>query len=341
MWAAGLHLLFGNALIGLVEGLLLARFFKAPVGRSVGCMILANYVSGGAGVLLLDDKHLKLPEVTIANLKFWFCALTAVAFVITLVIEFPFIWLSLRTMPHAFRRSIRADLAIHAITYPLLFLIYWTFSGTSLLTRVSVVDVRSLVPSQDYDLYFITPDGKRVVKNRLGDTRQETVIEVSAPTRNDRLFAQKDAQEKYDLGLHLQHYPDPESDKIIVRDFAARASLDCNIENGFTSPPDTWQNHGPASSLTDCSNWKYRTGFWPVQGIHGDNTKDGSRIHFSLETIFFQWAARNATHLQGDSVVFQLGDHQICIMHPPTHRIALVALGKGPVVATPKDKRSR
>jgi hypothetical protein len=28
MWAGGLHLVFGNALIGLIEGLLLARFWR-------------------------------------------------------------------------------------------------------------------------------------------------------------------------------------------------------------------------------------------------------------------------------------------------------------------------
>lgn len=49
MWAGMLHLVFGNALIGLGEGLLLAWVFFAPKVKTVLTLILANYVSAWLG----------------------------------------------------------------------------------------------------------------------------------------------------------------------------------------------------------------------------------------------------------------------------------------------------
>lgn len=52
MWAGMLHLVMGNLLIGVAEGLLLVRLFGAPKGKSVACMIGANYVSAlGRGLV--------------------------------------------------------------------------------------------------------------------------------------------------------------------------------------------------------------------------------------------------------------------------------------------------
>jgi hypothetical protein len=56
-------------------------------------------------------------------------------------------------------------------------------------------------------------------------------------------------------------------------------------------------------------------------------------VHFALEMPLARWPVRNAAHLASDYLVFQLGEDQICLMHPPSRRIALIARGKGPVVA--------
>ena len=48
-----LHLVFGNAFIGIGEGLLLAWLFSVPTGKSVAVMILANYASAWLGGLFI------------------------------------------------------------------------------------------------------------------------------------------------------------------------------------------------------------------------------------------------------------------------------------------------
>ena len=61
MWAGMLHLVFGNALIGLGEGLLLAWLCSVPKGKSVLVMILANYASAWIGALFISGVVRTLP----------------------------------------------------------------------------------------------------------------------------------------------------------------------------------------------------------------------------------------------------------------------------------------
>src|SRR5689334_573687 len=53
MWAGQLHMAFGNAVIGVLEGCIIARIFKVPSSRAVPTMILANYFSAWIGWLWL------------------------------------------------------------------------------------------------------------------------------------------------------------------------------------------------------------------------------------------------------------------------------------------------
>jgi hypothetical protein len=59
MWAGMLHLTLGNALIGIGEGLLIARVFQLPKRRCIGWMIAANYLSawvGGIGLNMIASQ---------------------------------------------------------------------------------------------------------------------------------------------------------------------------------------------------------------------------------------------------------------------------------------------
>ena len=50
MWAGTFHLLFGNAIIGVAEGLLLAVLFRQKGAPCVPIMIAANYFSAWVGM---------------------------------------------------------------------------------------------------------------------------------------------------------------------------------------------------------------------------------------------------------------------------------------------------
>ncbi|WP_414527765.1 hypothetical protein [Nodularia chucula] len=51
-----------------------------------------------------------------------------------------------------------------------------------------------------------------------------------------------------------------------------------------------------------------------------------------MEIPFASWRVSHATHLEGDFVVFQLGNDQICILHPEQRKMALIVRGTQPVV---------
>ncbi len=56
-----------------------------------------------------------------------------------------------------------------------------------------------------------------------------------------------------------------------------------------------------------------------------------------MDSPIASWPVRYATHIEGDFVIFQLGEDQICILQPQERRIALIVRGRMPVVAVAKE----
>ena len=97
--------------------------------------------------------------------------------------------------------------------------------------------------------------------------------------------------------------------------------------------PDSWFNLGVADyRQPDKRQWKARTGFWAIEGLHAENEKDGKKFYIALETPFVQWYMRSVTILPGDQVVFQMGD-QIVLLDLESHKMGLVTKGRWPVVS--------
>jgi hypothetical protein len=340
MWASMLHLVFGNAIIGLVEGLLLASIFKCPKRKSILILIGANYASAWVGGFLVAGYQPSLVDITIQNIQFWFLAFVVVAFVVTLLIEFPFFWFALGNREHHLRRALTATLAVNGISYVLLFGWYWMASGTSMLTQLEVVSADTMKLPEPYALYFLSTEGDQVIRMDPNDPdSKQTISKVTAHHRNDRLFVRPRKDSGFDLFVHLDSEVRGDAEEsLLVESFSERAPVEWRIAEGQSEEAEgTWFNCGVVPSLAEESDWEFRTGFWPVEGISGENEKMRGRVRFSLETPFAAWPTRNATHLNGDFLVFQLGDDQICLMHPESNKIALIARGKGPIVAKPKQ----
>ena len=335
MWASMLHLVFGNAIIGFIEGLLLSRIFKCPTWRSIPGLIAANYVSAWVGGILVSGVLSPLPDITIENIRFWFCSFVVIAYLVTLLIEYPFFWFVMRSQERCLVRAVKATALVNAISYVLLFGWYWMASGTSMMTQLQVVSTGSLTPRDEYALFFISTDGRQILQTDLNGQHRSVLSQVVAPHRNDRLFARRNSKTGYDLFIHLDlDDRDKVREDLIAANFSDLAPVDWRISEGHSEKTEgTWFNFGPAPSLASKSDWKFSTGFWPIEGIKADNKKEKATTRLSLETPFAAWIARNATQVEGDLVVFQLGDNQICILDPESRRIALIARGKGPIVA--------
>ena len=344
MWASMLHLVFGNAIIGLVEGLLLAWMFKCSKRKSILILIAANYVSAWVGGFFVAGYLASLPDITIQTIQYWFLVLVLVAFVVTLLIEFPFFWFALRSRERPLRRALIATPVIHGISYALLFGWYWMASGTSMMTRLEVVSAEEFKVSEPYLLYFISREGDQLLRMDLSDYGSaHPVSEVAAHHRNDRLFVRPRDGSGFDLLIYLDsENRGSETESRVLEDFSEQAPVEWRISEGHSEEAEgSWFNFGPVPSIGAESDWDFRTGFWPVEGLSGDNEKTGERVRFSLELPFAAWAVRNATQITGDYVVAQLGDDQICIIHPESRRMALIGRGKGPIVAKPKQSNKK
>ncbi len=315
MWTAFQHLFLGNALIGLIESFVLSSWFKIP--SSVGVITAANYVSAWVGAILVVDRFSKIPNITLENAGIWLWIFVAITFWISIVVEYPFFWFALREQKQSAQKAIKATLVIHGLSYFLLLIWYAQSSQISLLTQLDVVSAEQVQPTEEYVLYYLSPDGTQVVRSDLDGTNREIVKESINSRQYHKLEARQDDAGQFDLLT--------DSD-IILSDFAILA-------------PTGYREFGAVSKLIETTNWNYETSVWAAGGIRGYNKQEDLGFHWAIEIPFAVWRIFNGTHLEGDFVVFQLGKDQICILQPQEEKIALIARGKEPLVASPKLPR--
>src|SRR5688572_5567562 len=117
MWAGMLHLAVGNALIGILEGYLLAWLFGVPRAKAVGIMIAANYISAWVGGLLIRGAIVKVLPMDLNNGWFWFWVMVVTTFGLTLLLEWPFVAWGFRGVQNWLVRSVRASLVVQGSSY--------------------------------------------------------------------------------------------------------------------------------------------------------------------------------------------------------------------------------
>jgi hypothetical protein len=332
MWAEMLHLAIGNLIIGIFEGLILAWIFKLRKGICVLAMIPANYFSAWVGGLFLNSKITTALPFDIYNAWRWIWVMVVFTYLMTLILEWPFVFFCFRKEPDRLKRSLRGNLLVNSLSYVLLFGWYWMASGTTLYTKMNVVQL-SEIKFSDHGLVYFISETNGVCTLNLNSHQVEKVYALSETNKDDRLFVQKSTFDANNWNIL-----DSAKKTVISSNLQAMAAQNWRDTNDPNRIEGTWFNFGEVPKLGTAgkSNWSFETGFWPIEGFSGENQKTGEKIYFSLETPFIAWIVRNATHLPGDYIVFQLGEDQICLFETATKKIALLAKGQGPVVVLPK-----
>lgn len=334
MWAGMLHLVVGNALIGLLEGALLGWLFGAPRGRAMSTMILANYISAWLGGLMIRGAIVDRLPMDLDNGWMWFWVMVAVTYGITLALEWPFVAWCFREVGDWLGGSLRSSIVVQGISYILLFGWYWAASGTSLYTQMDIVPASELDLPESVGVYYIRPADGSVCRRELAGGIEQKVFDLQSADGDDRLFVRRNSADtnRWDLMARRETDDRRQPELIEVRtNLAGQAAADLRMtENG---PPGTWFSMGEAPRIGSAihSPWEFRAGFWPVEGLRGHQKATGERVHFSYETPFGAWTVRNAVHLPSDIVLFQLGENQICGFDPGARRVALLWHGRGPV----------
>ena len=333
MWAGALHMLFGNACIGVLEGVILALVFKVPSVRSVPLMILANYFSAWVGWAWLIPLLEARIHFDLYNTWGWLWKMTAIAYALTLLFEWPFVAAGMFRTPYWVKRSLPALLVTQTASYALIFGWYYMASGTSLYSRMAVVPIEDVplpenvlvyfLGERDGDAYCCDPCTGKVEKVReLHSTREEDCLLLNGPHGNT-----------WNVTAWLEPRGDNDEEPVVLSD------IDDSLVPHHLPEQCDWRRRSSAWNFGDVpqlgksgnSPWRFRSGNWPIQGLHGENLKSGEVFSCSLDTPFASWAVRNATQLPNGQVVFQLGRRQICVVAPETRRIALLSFGRGPI----------
>ena len=334
MWAGALHLLFGNAIIGVVEGLILAFLFQLKAGRCVAIMIAANYFSAWVGGVFLISTITASLSLDLYNAWRWLWCMVAVSYCLTLLLEWPFVALCLRKSDGWFRKSIWGSLIVQSASYLVLFGWYWAASGTSLYTDLTVVQPSAISLPTDAMLYYLAENQREVFARDLGHDETRRICELTSFESSDRLFLCESgvAAGRWDLVVGpeprvLEPSPPYPSDRIVS------AGLTCSIAEPLLAGllPGGDVPRFPA----DKSGWQFYFG-WMAGRLHGVNTKNGQNVLVSLETPFARWPVYCPTQLPSGQVIFQLGGNQICILDPDERKVALLVKGRWPVI-TLKD----
>ena len=334
MYAAPCHLIFGNAVIAVIEGLILSAVFGTSKRRAIGFMLIANYLSTWGGMVPLAAVQACLPfTLSSARASIW--VMIGVAYLMTLVPEWPFVALCLRGKTRWLSKSVLGSLLVQSATYVVLVWWYWSASGTSLYTETDIVQLSQIRLPEDVVLYYISDQDGDVYRRRLAGP-DERICDLNSAGYDDRLAVQQNAAHTglWDIVVRLD--TDDRDHPRIVAVEESLTAVAAPFWHGDAEAPKhrgTWSNFGNVPRLGDaaCSPWEFCTGPWAASGLSGTQTETDTRVHFSLETPFAAWNLRNATHLPGDIVVFQLGDDQICVFDPKTRRLALVTNGRGPI----------
>jgi hypothetical protein len=210
-------------------------------------------------------------------------------------------------------------------------------SGTSLYTKMHVVAPEDLSLPESVLVYFIASSDGNVYRRGLAGGEEQRIFELHSTDDNDRLFVRPSAKDtnRWDLMARLEtgDRRNPRFVEVLTNSLMMAAP---DWRSTHTYPPNyegTSFSFGQVQGLGSATNsqWEFRTGFWPVDGLRASPKGTDKQLHFSYETPFGAWKVRNAVHLPTDKVLFQLGENQICGFDPIKRRVALLWHGRGPV----------
>ncbi len=337
MIANAIHLMFGNAIIALVEGLLLSWLLKLSKLKCILWLLVANYLSSYGGQLALyglleyssignfDTKHLDITEA-------WFLVWTLVlsAYLMALVMEWPFVCLCIGRRPGWFRQSLQGTLATQTASYLLLFGWYWLLSGSSYYRQLDIVPFSEIRPPELQRIFFISSEDGHVyvLDSRSGSTAR--IAELNSSGRKDRL-------------LILPDMEDSNTELVACLDKSESARSSCTYrtiqpnfpvvsEDGMLGLMESVDiaalRDRTAHQEQAVTNWEYRPDWIGLEAI---NKKTKERLYVSFDLLFTHWEVQRFIHLPSDYLILQLGSRQICLLDPWKRKIALITHGRGPI----------
>jgi len=342
MWQHWFMLLGGNLIIGIIEGAIIAKVFRAPMRRSIPLMIVANYLSmwAGAFVFGISEANSPIPDsvfqIPLYQVSWLLWIGVAVAIAMSIAVEWPFCFALVAPGPRRFGRSFQAVILAQLSSYTCIGLTH--FRGENTLNRdvhvVRSINVDSALARAE--IYFVNPQDGDVYSIHLDRATLTRQFEADLNGYHDVIaVTMNEAGEPMLIGK---------------AHFADHNATFLNPIPGKTEPfrLDPYGNHpdprihGWILGFSGIAEHRPETErFWRPHlrgsaGIQFENIETGETFDVAYDTAFTSWWARCITMLPGDFAIFELGQ-QICLLHIPSRQITFIARGRSPVVVLPRD----
>ena len=258
--------------------------------------------------------------------------MVVITYLLTLLLEWPFVALCFRKTEGWFRKSLWGSLVVQSASYLVLFGWYWAASGTSLYTDLAVVQPSAISLRKDATLYYIPESNTAVYQRELDGEETKKICDLTPASSSNviSLRESRKASGRWDLVVGPEYEDPSPSDRTVTGGLACTVAepLRGRLLPGGDVP----------RFAADKSGWQFNFG-WMAGRLDGENAKTGKNLGLSLETPFAVWPVSHPTQLPSGQVVFQLGRNQICILDPNQRKVALIAKGRSPVI-TMKDSRT-
>jgi hypothetical protein len=342
MWAELGHLVLGNLLIGIGEGILLARLFRVAKGKAIGLMIAANYFSAWVGLVFVRGAIVRAVPMDLNNAWSWFWIMVGVAYLMTIVLEWPFVAGMMKGRARWARDAWKASLVVQTASYAVLLAGYLCVSRVTLFTNADVVAPQELALPSEVQVYYIGEDDGAVYQRGLIERAGQKVFELKSVDSNDRVVARQEGNGRWDIlaWVWAKETHEGKLVPILTSQTLTAVAVWKPISRDDTGYIGSYLNAGPAAVLGDNANapWTYAAGFYFAAWLEAARKTTGERVLLEWETPFAFWAVRNVVRLPNGMALFQLGWDQICVFDAATRRVALLWHGRGllPVIAGEK-----
>ncbi|MFN0135954.1 MAG: hypothetical protein ACKVS9_07520 [Phycisphaerae bacterium] len=360
MWFSMVHLVLINALIGVFEAWLIRRIFGGTRKTAALFLIAANYVSAFLPLVLFgyfarDARDWFDRAITIENALFVHFVGLAAILIVTLLLEFPFVYAAMN-QPRDMWHTCKANFVAQAVSFALLFVPYFLLSPFMLrpIGPVRVVPLADFQMQQEWWVYHVPLGERSVWRVRVDGTGCEKVADIAESGEIHSIIARQESPGAA-WQLCRRDWRKDGASEVVIAAFATELPFHfAHREAGLLRDRRTetrnsgWLFEYPRelprelgypiwvsdyrTDESDADAIGVKSGWWAWEGIELHRATDDRPRWYAIETPLQQsWAARYVTILPDETIVYQLG-RQIVLLDPHGDRIALLALGEFPIV---------
>lgn len=343
LWRNLEHLIFGNAIIGLAEGLAIALVFRLRKRWCIPLMIAANYASMLIGLLILKGVSgwawFEAPDLLDSAIR-----MTAFFFVLTCLLEWPFVAFCMRKLRRWPLRSAAACVGLQAISYTILFFYYAGSMPLHIFTEFQETPLAAIPLEETVYVAYISDETGAVYVKELPSGNVWPIEAADALPENieDWVLA-TEIPKGDDPAFDLLIENGPADRRVLLKDFAETASvaMDHYGDRGQLEDLPEGIEVGQLEVLLGDhaeANWDYTVypevawGAGPLL-IFDRTAKKRYNFYFEFPLPPLNRSASRAVVLPSGKCVLQFGEDQLILLDPGAKQYAVFARGRDPIVA--------